>query len=274
VKALARTALVGITVAGALAGGTAVAQTGHSTSAGPHTTPHAAAAGGAASNFVPMTPCTAVDMRAIGPIQAGSSVQVNFTYDGGLGGDPACTVPANATAVQATLLAFNPTGSGYLTAWPTGTTEPGAALLTYTKDVNASSGTTLTLNQGGSTVRVNTSAATLGINIEGYYVAPPPSPSVLVASVDDSGHLLFGSHATSAVLVNGGQGHFSYQVLFDRDVASQCAYQLTPHAAGGGVTANATALDTRSDAVGVSFQQSPAGSGTEQDAFDLTVTCL
>jgi len=42
----------------------------------------------------------------------------------------------------------------------------------------------------------------------------------------------------------------------------------------GGVTADATALDTRSDAVGVSFQQSPVGSGSEQDAFDLTVTCL
>jgi len=248
-----------------------VAQTGHLTSAGPHTTPHAATAGGAASNFVPITPCTAVDMRSIGPIQAGSSVQVNFTYDDGLGGDPACTVPTNATAVQATLLAFNPTGPGYLTAWPTGATEPGAALLTYTMGVDASSGTTLTLNQGGSTVRVNSSAATLGINIEGYYT---PSPSVLVASVDASGNLLFGSHATGAVLTNGGQGHFSYLVLFDRDVASQCAYQLTPHAAGGGVTADATALDTRSDAVGVSFQQSPAGSGTEQDAFDLTVTCL
>ena len=36
-------------------------------------------------------------------------------------------MPTNATAVQATLVAFDPAGAGYLRAWPTGTTEPGAA---------------------------------------------------------------------------------------------------------------------------------------------------
>lgn len=267
-KALARTALVAITVAGALAGGTAVAQTGHSTSVGPHTTPHAAAAGGAASNFVPMTPCTAVDMRTIGPIQAGSSTQVNFTYDDGLGGDPACTVPTNATAVQATLLAFNPTGPGYLTAWPTGTTEPGAALLTYAKDVDASSGTTLTLNQGGSTVRINTSAATLGINIEGYYVAPPPSPTVLVASVDITGKLLFGSHVTRSVLVNEGQG-WSYQVFFDRDVTLKCAFQVTPRVQAE--VATEVPVETAANELDVALVHDNTDS---QDGFDLTVTCL
>ena len=77
-----------------------------------------------------LTPCRAVDTRAAqapalsdgGPI--GSSPRL-FTIQG------VCGVPTGAKAVSVNVTAIGPTGPGFLTLFPAGSTQPGVSNLNY-----------------------------------------------------------------------------------------------------------------------------------------------
>jgi len=89
--------------------------------------------------YTPIQPCRILDTRntAAGPI-AGNSArsfvsinQANFTAQGGSATDCG-TLGLNATAVAINLTAVFPTGAGFATVYPFGTTQPLAASVNYT----------------------------------------------------------------------------------------------------------------------------------------------
>ncbi|HXH55776.1 S8 family serine peptidase, partial [Iamia sp.] len=136
---------------------------------------------GAGQSYSSITPCRVVDTRASGAggaFTAGQqrSFQVagtgpGFAAQGGTAGG--CTIPTGAVAVEASITAVGPTGTGYTRAWPAGTPLPGATFLNYP------TGTSIT-NTG--TIPITTTAAisdmavqTFGagthivIDIQGYF---------------------------------------------------------------------------------------------------------
>jgi hypothetical protein len=89
--------------------------------------------------FTPIQPCRILDTRntVAGPIAGNSSRnfvsinQANFTAQGGSATDCG-TLGLNATAVAINLTAVLPTGAGFATVYPFGTTLPLAASVNYT----------------------------------------------------------------------------------------------------------------------------------------------
>ena len=77
--------------------------------------------------YHPLTPCRAVDTRAAstgGPVLANGETRA-FQIKGN------CGVPATAKAVAANLTAVTPAGTGFLSAYPTGTPYPGTSVLNF-----------------------------------------------------------------------------------------------------------------------------------------------
>ena len=87
--------------------------------------------------FGPMvTPALAIDTRRSGPTRAHVPLPSGRTIDVTVAGTPG--VPLNATAVVLNVAATNSIGSGYLTAYPSGSTRPGAVTLNFTSGRNMS----------------------------------------------------------------------------------------------------------------------------------------
>jgi hypothetical protein len=59
------------------------------------------------------------------------------THQGGL---DTCGIPDTAVAIHINFTAVNPSGFGYLRAWPWGESEPGATLMAFTAGVSISNG--------------------------------------------------------------------------------------------------------------------------------------
>jgi len=89
--------------------------------------------------YTPIQPCRILDTRntGAGPIAGNSSRnfvsinQANYTAQGGSATDCG-TLGLNATAVALNLTAVFPTGAGFATVYPFGTTQPLAASVNYT----------------------------------------------------------------------------------------------------------------------------------------------
>jgi hypothetical protein len=140
-------------------------------------------AAGAPARYMTLTPCRIVDTRKVGgPIAAGGirAFQVaggidkeqDFVQQGGR----SCGVPAEATAVQAILIAVNAAGPGDLRAWPYGTVEPLASVLGYTNLFNASTGTALAFSGDSSwasdvLVKAGGQSTQVVIDVVGFYLA-------------------------------------------------------------------------------------------------------
>ncbi|MFM7062043.1 MAG: RCC1 domain-containing protein, partial [Actinomycetes bacterium] len=103
-----------------------------------------------ASDYVPITPCRAVDTRLVGgTLTTGAGAQRAFRISGTgslatQGGAPAgCGVPDAITAAVVSVTAVSPVGAGFLRAGPNDGTEPAATVVNYT-------GGTSTTNTGAT----------------------------------------------------------------------------------------------------------------------------
>lgn len=166
--------------------------------------------------FVPVQPCKILDTRYAGAGPFGNLTTRSFYVTGTFGFAPqggtsgGCGIPAGATAVSATLVSVNPTTVGYFRAYPTGTAEPPATLLTYS-NVGISTGATLTLASSAKplTVRNHGGPSDLVINVTGYYAKQ------LGVMISPSGTLYSGSsRAIAASRLSAG----NYLVTFDRNI--------------------------------------------------------
>lgn len=129
--------------------------------------------------YVPITPCRAVDTRV------GSAMAPNTTRTFQLGGPGSlagqggradgCGVPADATAVEASVSAVTPTGTGYVRAWPTGVAPAAATFLNYSPAQGTTNTGALAIGGGaapGVTVRNFAGRSDYVIDVQGYFADP------------------------------------------------------------------------------------------------------
>jgi hypothetical protein len=173
--------------------------------------------------YTPVAPCRIIDTRlGGGPIVPG--VNRNFIAAG------LCGVPFGpATAVMINFVAVGPAGSGDLRVFPFPSAAPLASIVNYAAvGLNIANGIAVPIcNPAVSacssdiTVQADASATHLVADVQGYFAAPSPIPT-LWAVVNSDGTLARGFHAASATHLATG----TYQVTFDRDVTA-CAYTAT-----------------------------------------------
>lgn len=226
---LGRAVVGAVVVVGAVAavGAYAGAQAGESNDgAGP--TPWAGAQSPTENVFVPITPCRIVNTQnPAGPIAAGATRTYRMHGNtSAQGGAASCGIPTNARALEVTVHAVSPAGTGYLRVFPAAGAEPNATFLSYTQGENESNtGTTAVTPGGGDNFRVRAyqAATHVIVDVAGYYV------SELFAVVDSAGNLVRGNGVTGVVIAGTG----ARRVRFDRNV-SGCAFSGGLHDAAAG----------------------------------------
>jgi hypothetical protein len=134
-------------------------------------------AGPAGLQFYPLAPCRLVDTRSAngplaGPSLAGQATRV-FPFTG------ACGIPSTAHAYSVNLAAIPLEGGlSYLTAWPTGQTQPFVSTLNAPIPFPTANAAIVAAGTGGSISIYATQRADLVIDVNGYF-APPGSPGAL-----------------------------------------------------------------------------------------------
>ena len=122
--------------------------------------------------FFGIPPIRRADTRQPGQtpcIAGGSSRNVTVT---GLGG-----VPVDAATVSLNVTVVNPTTSGYLTVYPTGTARPLASTLNFVSgEVRANAATIRVGTAGQISVFVNNGCADVVVDVVGYTVNPGGGP--------------------------------------------------------------------------------------------------
>ena len=124
------------------------------------------------SDYTALTPARLLDTRsgtgaARARVAAGGVVTFQVLSAGG--------VPSNgADAAEINVTVVNPDAAGYVTAWPAGSTRPGASTVNYARGVNTANSVTLKLGTGGK-VSLYTSAATdLIADVAGFFTTVAP----------------------------------------------------------------------------------------------------
>lgn len=127
-----------------------------------------------AQDLYTLTPCRVADTRNTSAVLSGA-VRV-------LDVNGACGIPADATAVVLNVTVVGPTGSGYLTLYPSDVSKPGTSIINFAAGMTRSNNAILSLPidgsgtlsaealvGGGGTVHVVLDAT-------GYFVAPAADP--------------------------------------------------------------------------------------------------
>ena len=146
--------------------------------------------------FTSLTPTRLLDTRtgegrggAVGPVVAGQAIDVQVTGTGGVPASGVTGVALNVTVDQ-------PTGSGYITSWPTGEARPTASTHNFTAGVTVANLVLAKVGAGGKVSLFNSAGAThLVADVVGYFSASggafvPVSPQRLVDSRDGTGGVL------------------------------------------------------------------------------------
>jgi hypothetical protein len=136
--------------------------------------------------FFPLVPCRLVDTRFVtggpAPIVPGSprDFEANLNL-GPQGGNAAgCGVPSlDPAAIQVTITAVNPTGTGNLRAYPVGSPVPNASVVNYAlpgTGLNLANTTTLPILQSGAsatefTIQADASTTHVVVDVVGYFDA-------------------------------------------------------------------------------------------------------
>ena len=136
--------------------------------------------------YVPVTPCRILDTRLAGGQIAANTVRgvdvtavTDYAFQGGSASN--CGGVGAAGSFAAAVINFTvvgPTAAGFITAFPTGTTQPNAATLNYAAGAVVGNAAIVTLDQGAAANEVNVySFATthLVADITGYFINPAPT---------------------------------------------------------------------------------------------------
>jgi hypothetical protein len=169
----------------------------------------------AASTFVPISPCRAVDTTNHGrPIKKGKSRSfflrgaTGFESQGGRAGG--CGIPVTATAVTATVTSLHQSSHGSLRAGPAGAS---ALIGSFAKNVQNTVGVTLPLGFGGHdlTVQVSHARTDVIIDVTGYY----DIQDHLIILAD--GTVWYGNSHITELIHTAGTG--TYTLVFPRSLA-------------------------------------------------------
>lgn len=141
-----------------------------------------------ATGYVPVTPCRIFDTRSAtdGPLSTAGARAVQVVGTGGFpaqgGANGGCGIPSEASAVTVSITAVDPSGGGFLRAWPHGTTPPTATVLNWLTEAKGGVTTGATLPLGNGKIDVRAFGNTTDLVID-YYVEP------IVAKVNANGDL-------------------------------------------------------------------------------------
>lgn len=238
--------------------------------------------------LVRIDPCRLADTRAgsgIGPRQtpigAGETVDV-----AAVGANGNCSIPAGAVGLSLNVTALGATERTNVRVFPDGAATPLTSNLNpFPGAPPAPNAVTTDLGPTGAFSVFNEfGAVDVVIDVNGYYEDHDHDDryvqhdQVMWAVVRSNGTLARASEGVvSSALLDGVVPAGDYRVTFDRDV-SECAYQVTSGSTtssvgpppGYAVVAGWSGDPTSSVAV---FQKGADGSGVENRAFHLTVTC-
>ncbi len=131
---------------------------------------------GAATRFVPITPCRAVDTRNPVASLGGPSISGGTSRDFPIAGN-ACGIPTNAQAYSLNA-AIIPTSHGYMTMWPAGQAQPGTASVNSPDGGVHSSGSIVPAGLGGAISVFAFDTMDVVLDINGYFV-PASTPAAL-----------------------------------------------------------------------------------------------
>jgi outer membrane protein assembly factor BamB len=125
------------------------------------------------ASYHPLTPARILDTRIGSPIGSGQSIDVQVT---GAGSVPATGVAAAILNVTVT----QPTATGYLTVYPTGSGRPLASNLNFVAGQTVPNLVEVALGTGGKITAYNFTGSThVVMDVAGYVATPPPGPDGL-----------------------------------------------------------------------------------------------
>jgi hypothetical protein len=176
------------------------------------------------SNYVSVADCRIVDTR-VGPGALGTHArQFKVEGTGSLasqgGSATGCGVPGGASAISATVIAIDESGTGTLRATAVGTALPVTPILLFHGDAVS---TAATLPLGGTAGAANLTLKAFGahthvlVDVTGYYV--PQIHDIILAGGTvfwGTGHVVSATHTTTGI----------YHLTFDRDLTG-CAVLTT-----------------------------------------------
>jgi hypothetical protein len=136
--------------------------------------------------FVPLTPCRVVDTRVTGGAFADREIRAYevagsgsaFAAQGGKAGG--CGIPAEATAVEASVSAVSPSGPGFFRAYPADQPMPTATFLNFAASQDITNTGAIALATTGTTdlkARNFGGTSQYVIDVQGYYAPIPPPPA-------------------------------------------------------------------------------------------------
>jgi hypothetical protein len=159
------------------------------------------------SQLVPTVPARLLDTRnGTGGVTGPTAGKVDVTVLGQAG------VPAGATSVVLNVTVTDPTGPGYLTVWPTGTSQPTASNLNY---VGGQTVPNLVITKIGAEGKISYYASTSKVNViidVLGYIANPVEMTGVLSSVAQYGNSWITGTAQS-------QGQPRFNSLFYNDAA-------------------------------------------------------
>ena len=174
-----------------------------------------------------ITPCRIVDTtHGGGSLSNGVSRSffvggtTGFAPQGGKSGG--CGIPVGATAVSAIVTAVNTVAHGYLRAYPSGSPEPNATILSYAQGGSTGTGATISIDKTtANSLRVTNHGGPAGliIDVTGFY-APQIEAHIL-----SNGALFAGS---SRIVSASRDSTGAYTLTIDSDV-EYCAPTVTPY---------------------------------------------
>jgi hypothetical protein len=204
------------------------------------------------SVYVPITPCRAVDTRASSSMAPNTTRTFQLGGAGSLAGQGGraggCGVPADATAVEASVSAVTPTGTGYFRAWPTGAGPAAATFLNYSPAQGTTNTGALAIAGGatpGVTVRNFAGRSHYVIDVQGYFADPDTVQGSLYVPVTPCRVVDTRSQGLFAPMFLGPGSNALWQVAGDGPTVGQQGGRP----GGCGVPDGATAVEAAVSAV-------------------------
>lgn len=131
--------------------------------------------------FMPMTPCRAVDTRnADGPF-GGPSIAANTSRSFVIPSS-VCGIPSTAGAYSVNVAVVPKTTLGYITVWPTGQTQPVVATLTALDGQVRSNAAIVAAGTGGAISVFATDDTDVIVDVNGYFNSPGGEADVKFAA--------------------------------------------------------------------------------------------
>ncbi len=177
------------------------------------------------SSFVPVPPCRVVDTRrAAGPL-GGPTMQAATTRTFPVPSSP-CNIPANATAYSVNITLVPPGSVGYITAWPTGQSQPTVAALNDPLGIILGNSAIVPAGTSGAINIYATNLTDIVVDITGYFISPSSSTSTAL-----------GTGSSNTGVQNTAVGYNTLQTNTGDSNTAVGSYSLSANSSGNNNTA-------------------------------------